>query len=137
MSKIRLIHVADLHIGFTGPSNLILTENEDPAQPGRYVREVDIENAVSRITDAIIAAQPPVDIVLIAGDLFHKPAPSPRAITCATRMVHRLTRKGIAVVIIDGNHETSNVLHTGSPTTFLRALGAQVVNNIDARIIRD
>lgn len=29
MSDIRLIHFADIHLGFTGPANLILSETEN------------------------------------------------------------------------------------------------------------
>lgn len=137
MSAIRLIHLADLHIGYTGPTSQTLTTQENTQHAGRYIREVDIENAAHALTKAIINAQPEVDIVLIAGDIFHKPTPSPRAITCITRMMNILTRQGIAVVIINGNHDTSHVLHTGNPLTFLKALGVQVVNGDTPRILRD
>lgn len=46
MSDIRLIHFADIHLGFTGPTNLILTKADSAGAVGRYVREVDIEEAV-------------------------------------------------------------------------------------------
>ncbi|GLV54332.1 hypothetical protein KDH_11800 [Dictyobacter sp. S3.2.2.5] len=137
MTAIRLIHLADLHLGYSGPNNLLVTEAESTQKAGRYLREVDIEHAVQNITAEIVSAQPPVDIVLLAGDIFHKPSPSPRAITCAARMVRKLTSNNIAVVIIDGNHDTSSILHTGSPTTFLSALGAIVVNGSVSRILRD
>jgi DNA repair exonuclease SbcCD nuclease subunit len=52
-------------------------------------------------------------------------------------LVHTLIRHDIEVVIIDGNHETSNWLHTGSPTSVLQELGAHVVNDSVYEIIRD
>ena len=135
MNDIRLVHLADIHLGYTGPINFVFGAGEHAE--GRYVREVDIENAVRRITRDIVGQQPPVDVVVVAGDLFHKPNPYPHAIVYAARMAHTLIRHGIEVVIIDGNHETSNWLHTGSPTSFLRELGAHVVNDSAYEIIRD
>jgi len=135
MNDIRLVHLADIHLGYTGPINFVFGAGEHAE--GRYVREVDIENAVRRITRDIVDQQPPVDVVVVAGDLFHKPNPYPRAIVYAARMAHTLIRHDIEVVIIDGNHETSNWLHTGSPTSFLRELGAHVVNESAYEIIRD
>ena len=49
MSEIRLIHFADIHLGFTGPTNLVLTKAENARAVGRYVREVDIEETVRRM----------------------------------------------------------------------------------------
>jgi len=135
MNDIRLVHLADIHLGYTGPINFVFGAGEHAE--GRYVREVDIENAIRRITRDIVDQQPPVDVVVVAGDLFHKPNPYPRAIVYAARMVHTLILHDIEVVIIDGNHETSNWLHTGSPTSFLRELGAHVINESAYEIIRD
>jgi DNA repair exonuclease SbcCD nuclease subunit len=137
MSQIRLLHLADIHLGFTGPTSLVLKASEHSNTPGRYVREVDIETAVANIVKAAVCEQPPIDIVVLAGDLFHRPAPYPRAISRAAKLVHRLVEHGIAVVIIDGNHEVTNVLHTGSPTTFLKELGAYVINGSTYEVLRD
>jgi DNA repair exonuclease SbcCD nuclease subunit len=137
MNTIRLIHLADIHLGFTGPANLILDTNENEEAAGCYVREVDIENAVESMTKTIIQEQPSVDMVVIAGDLFHKPAPYPRATNLAAQMVHKLIESKIAVVVIDGNHETASILHTGSPTTVLHELGAEVINGATYEVVRE
>lgn len=134
MSDIRLIHMADIHLGYTGSVSLIFGEGEQYA--GRYVREVDIEQAVRRLTEAIRNTQPSVDVVVIAGDLFHRSAPLPRAIAWAARMVNRLISAEIDVVIVDGNHETSSSRHTGSPTGYLAEFGAQVANGADYLVIQ-
>lgn len=137
MNNIRLIHFADIHLGYTGPTNLVIDESESPTLAGRYVREVDIENAVKSMTKHIVNMQPLVDVVVIAGDFFHKPVPYPRAISAAAKMVRTLVKHDISVVIIDGNHETTGVLNTGSPTTFLKELGAHVINGSSCEIMRD
>ncbi len=121
---IRLIHFADIHLGFTGPTNLVLTKAENAGAAGRYVREVDIEESVKRMTRDLGHAQPAVDMVVIAGDLFHRSVPYPHAISFAAKMIRLLRNYDIPVVIIDGNHETASILLMGSPTAFLRELNA-------------
>lgn len=135
MSDIRLVHLADVHLGYTGSVSLVFKEGEQAA--GRYVREVDIEEAVKRMTRGLFRQQPPVNVVVVAGDLFHKSTPYPRAIRCAAWMVKTLIKQDVEVVIIDGNHETSSSPHPGSPTTFLQELGAHVVNGTRYEVIRD
>ncbi len=137
MSGIRLIHFADIHLGFTGPTNLILTKRENAEAAGRYVREVDIEETVKRMTRDLGLAQPPVDMVVIAGDLFHKSVPYPRAISFAAKMIRSLMNNDIPIVIIDGNHETASSLLVGSPTAYLRELNAHVVNGSSYKVLRD
>jgi hypothetical protein len=137
MNDIRLIHFADIHLGFTGPTNLVLTKAENARAVGRYVREVDIEETVKRMTRDLVHAQPAVDMVVIAGDLFHKSVPYPRAISFAAKMIRSLRNNDIPVVIIDGNHETASTLLIGSPTAFLRELNAHVVNGSSYEVLRD
>jgi DNA repair exonuclease SbcCD nuclease subunit len=97
MTEIRLIHAADIHLGYTGNKNLVFGEN-DP-NPGRYIREVDLEQSVQWLKKCLVQADPPVDVVVIAGDLFHSTVPAPRAVTTAARMIKRIVRKGIDIVI--------------------------------------
>ena len=137
MSEIRLIHFADIHLGFTGPTNLVLTKAENAGAAGRYVREVDIEESLKRMTRDLGRAQPAVDMVVIAGDLFHRSVPYPRAISFAAKMIRLLMNHDIPVVIIDGNHETASTLFIGSPTAFLRELNAHVVNGSSYEVLRD
>jgi DNA repair exonuclease SbcCD nuclease subunit len=137
MSNIRLIHLADIHLGFTGPTNLTVGNSENEKAAGRYVREIDIENAVRTMTTRIIRADPPVDIVVIAGDLFHRTVPYPRTIRHAARMVRTLAKYDIPVVIIDGNHEVASIVHTGSPVMILQELGAFVATQTGYVCFRD
>lgn len=139
MNEIRMIHLADVHLGYTGPVNLTFREGEmvgGRSVVGRYVREVDIEQALLRMTRQIIEASPPVDIVVIAGDLFHRYAPLPRAIGVAANAVRRLVEHDIEVVILEGNHEVSRWLHNGSPISYLRELRARPVNGDEWVVIQ-
>lgn len=134
VTEIRLVHLADVHLGYTGNTSLIFREGE--RHEGRYVREVDIEQAVSRLSRSLVAASPPVDVLVVAGDLFHRSAPLPRAVQSAAKMVHLLVQSHIDVVVIDGNHETSSWRHTGSPTSYLRELGAHVINGATYEVLQ-
>lgn len=128
MSKmIRLVHLADLHLGFSGPQTLVYRPDEPHA--GRFVRDVDIEQATRAMVKAIINLDAAVDIVVIAGDLFHRANPLPRAIAIAARFVRELVQREIEVVVIDGNHDVSaERLHRGSSVEYLKQLGAYVIN---------
>lgn len=135
MDTIRLIHAADLHLGFTGNTSLV--HNIGHPAVGRPIREVDIEEAVKWLTRSIRSADPPIDVLLIAGDLFHRSVPLPRTVAFAARFIHRIVEHGVDVVIIDGNHEVASATDIGSPTGYLRELGAHVVNIPQYSVIRD
>ena len=135
MDTLQFIHLADLHLGYSGPKQLVFSDKERYA--GRYVREVDIEKAIEGLTLEIMRRQPKIDVVMIAGDLFHKATPYPRAIEYATKLIHLLRKNEIEVIVIDGKHEISDNVHTGSPISFLTALGAHVVNRDNCEVIRD
>lgn len=125
--EVRLVHLADLHLGFTGPQTLVFGEDEQFR--GRFVREVDIEKAIRAMAQRIIAATPKVDVVIIAGDLFHRSNPLPRPVFIAARLVKSLVDREIEVVIVDGNHDSPGMrIHTGSALDYLKTLNAKVVN---------
>ena len=140
-NDIRIVHVADIHLGFTGPKNLII--EEAGAKAGRYVREVDIERAFERLVKTIVSeVDPPVDLLLIAGDLFNSRVPNPWAVNEAAKLIHQLVSKPkrpIDIVIIDGNHDSPVQMHAGRPTAYLKEFGPQVhvVSSGQYKIIRD
>jgi DNA repair exonuclease SbcCD nuclease subunit len=132
MSTFRCIHLADLHLGFVGNTSLLADptkDHADPSEAGRYLREVDIERMVRWVTRRLCKLQdPPIDLVVIAGDLFDRRVPLPRAIEYAAIMVNYLIRAQIEVILVEGNHEMTTSTHTGSPLSYLRELGAHVFN---------
>ena len=132
--EVRLVHLADLHLGFTGPQTLVFRQGEP--HTGRFVREVDVERAISAMVHRIAKLKPQVEVVVIAGAVFDRPAPLPRPVSLAAWMVHFLTRSGIEVVVVDGNHDSTPMrLHYGSPLEYLRELGAHVINGQDYEIV--
>ncbi|CTQ34633.1 metallophosphoesterase family protein [Jannaschia rubra] len=93
----RFLHTADLHLG----SPLRAAASRD-ADRGAALR-LAADGVLARIVDAALDAQ--VDAVGFAGDVFDSDV---QDVTLRARLVTqllRLTRSGIAVVMIRGNHD--------------------------------
>jgi len=101
----RLVHFADTHLGFTESSRV-------DAATGINVRERDVYAAFDAIIDRTLALKP--DVVVHAGDLFHSPRPSNRAITTALLGLQRLSAAGIPSVLVAGNHSVPRAAASGS-----------------------
>ena len=86
----RFIHTADLHIG----------ARPDAARPWGPSREEAIRHSLERFVD--LCNQEEIDLLLIAGDLFHFP-PTQGMLKEADYQFSRL--KNTQVVLIAGNHD--------------------------------
>ncbi len=93
----RLVHLADLHLGYRQYQRLTPT--------GINQREADVARVFQRAVDRIIELRP--DIVLVAGDVFHSVRPTNPAIVHAFRQFSRLreTMPDAVIVVIAGNHD--------------------------------
>jgi DNA repair exonuclease SbcCD nuclease subunit len=120
----RLVHLADLHIGYRQYQRL--------TPSGINQREADVAGTFTRAIDKTIELNP--DFVLIAGDVFHSVRPSNPAILHAfqqfSRLVHSLPNARI--VMIAGNHDTPRTAETGCILRLFLPLGIAVVDG-DAR----
>ena len=101
----KLLHFSDTHLGFSDYNKV------DP-QSGLNQREQDVYDAWNKVIDAVFEHQP--DVVVHAGDMFHTPRPSNRAIRVALEGIQRLSQAGIPLVMVSGNHETPRIRSTGS-----------------------
>ncbi|MBN1561345.1 DNA repair exonuclease [candidate division KSB1 bacterium] len=101
----KLLHFSDTHLGFSEYYKI------DP-DSGLNQREQDFYDAWHQVIDAIMVHRP--DVVVHAGDLFHTPRPSNRAIRTALESIQKISDAGIPLVIIAGNHETPRIRTTGS-----------------------
>lgn len=90
---VRILHVADVHLGRS-----FSQYPEVAAQ-----RQRDVIATFERICDVALAQQ--VAAVLIAGDLFDQKDPGTNLIATVQGGIDRLTRGGIRVFIIPGNHD--------------------------------
>ena len=100
----KLVHISDTHLGFS--------EYHKIDKSGLNQREQDFyqswQNAIKKILDL----KP--DVVVHAGDLFHTPRPSNRAIHTAMQSIQQLNDAEIPVILTAGNHETPRIRLTGS-----------------------
>lgn len=101
----KIAHLADLHLGYRAYSRL------DNA--GFNLREKDVAVAFKEALDKIAEINP--DLVLIAGDVFHRPRPSNHTIYMTIKLLQKFREKCSApIVMISGNHETVKTTESGS-----------------------
>ncbi len=122
----RLIHLADLHLGFRQFQRL--------TPEGINQREADVAHAFERAIDRTIELRP--DVIVIAGDVFHSVRPSNPAILHAFTQFARLARElpGTIIVIVAGNHDTPRAVETGCILRLFAPLGIHVVESEPQRL---
>jgi len=84
----RFFHLADLHIGF-------------PLKNGE--NNFNFQNTLDFVIEK--AKEYKVDLVVIAGDVFHKRDPEVRDEKLFARFVNALAESNIEILIVTGNHE--------------------------------
>lgn len=116
----RLVHLADLHLGFRQ------YQRQTPA--GVNLREDDVARSFSRAIDAVIALRP--DLVCVAGDVFHTVRPTNPAIVHAFIEFGRLRQAlpHAPVVVISGNHDQPRSSETLCILRLFESLGIHVVD---------
>ena len=98
MKAFSFVHAADLHLGY--------------AQYGLEIRREDFDKAFQELVDKTIELKP--DFMIIAGDLFHNARPSNVTLENAIRNFGRLREAGIAVLTVDGSHDSAPNVVTGT-----------------------
>lgn len=92
----KIIHLSDLHLG-------------------KRVHEVSMLDEQSDILQKILAVidgEKP-DAVLIAGDVYDKSVPSVEAVELFDDFLVRLSKRGLTVLVISGNHDSAERLSFG------------------------
>jgi len=84
----KFFHIADLHIGFPLKSG---EDNFDYGKVLQFIKEKGEEFGV--------------DLVVIAGDIFHRRDPDPYLQTLFAQFVSSVITDGIEVLIVTGNHD--------------------------------
>lgn len=102
----RLLHMADLHIG-AGPAIGATLSN------GLRERENDIFRALDRVTEEINARN--IDTLVISGDIYDSPNPSSTARRAwsewLTQMLHKTSYPPLKrIFVVDGNHDQHNAV---------------------------
>jgi DNA repair protein SbcD/Mre11 len=100
LRKISFIHLSDIHIG-------LLTHGKLNPSTGYNTRLEDILKCLDHVFDT--ASRESADIILIAGDVFHRENPLPaEEIEFARRISKAASSGGARVVIVLGNHDYSS-----------------------------
>lgn len=119
MRKIRFIHLSDIHIG-------LLTHGRLNPSTGYNTRLEDILKCLDLVLDT--AARESADLILIAGDVFHRENPHPaEEIEFARRIGRAAGKDGARVVIVLGNHDYSSSGLSASAVEIFPALDIEGV----------
>ena len=105
MASFRFLHAADIHLD--SPLRGLAADPEAPAARIRDASRVALGNLV----DAALRHR--VALVVVAGDLFDGDWQDWRTGHAMAGQLARLTRSGIRVVMIRGNHDADSVLTRG------------------------
>lgn len=106
----KIVHLADLHLGYRSYNKL--DEN------GFNMRELDVIEAFRESLRKINDIQP--DLIIIAGDVFHKPRPSNLTLFQTIHRLHVFRKHCKApIVIISGNHESVKSIESGNVLSIL------------------
>jgi exonuclease SbcD len=128
MTKIRLLHFADLHIGMENYGRL------DPAT-GVNGRVLDFLHRFDDLIDYGLEHE--VDLVIFAGDAFKTRNPNPTYQRAFARRVKRLADAGVPVVLLVGNHDLPTMVQKASSVDIFRVLDvSNVVVGQDERVHR-
>lgn len=93
----KMIHLSDLHLGKRVHEFSMLEEQSGILQ---------------QIMNIIDDEKP--DAVLIAGDIYDKPVPPVEAVELFDDFVVRLSKRGLTVMVISGNHDSAERISFGS-----------------------
>lgn len=97
----NIAHLADTHIGYRA--------KVADAPDGTNIRVQDGYNAFREIVTQIITSEVKIDAVNIAGDLFHGSKPSIRDIAVVQHLLRELSKRGIPVYVLAGNHDVTDI----------------------------
>jgi exonuclease SbcD len=113
MTKIRLLHFADLHVGMENYGRL------DPTT-GVNGRVLDFLHRFDEMIDYGLERE--VDLVIFAGDVFKARNPTPTYQRAFARRVKRLADAGVPVVLLVGNHDLPTMVQRASSVDIFRTL---------------
>ena len=116
----RLVHLADLHLGFRQYQRLT------PA--GINQREADVAGTFNRTIAQILDIKP--DVIVVAGDIFHSVRPSNPAILRAFRGFSSLREQlpDTPIIMVAGNHDAPRTVETGCILRLFREIGIHVAD---------
>jgi len=119
LRKIKFIHLSDIHIG-------LQTHGKINPATGKNTRLEDILKSLDFVFDCALREE--VDLVLIAGDIFHRENPNPtEEIGFAKRVVKLVEESKTKVVMVLGNHDYPSAGGRASAVEIFPALDIESV----------
>lgn len=111
----KILHLADTHIGI---------ENYGHPNPttGLHTRLEDYLHRLDDVLDHALEREP-VDLVLIAGDIYKNRTPNPTHQREFARRIRRVSRAGVPVFILTGNHD--------APASNTRAHSVEIFDTLE------
>jgi len=119
----KIVHLADLHLGYKAYNKM------DKA--GFNLREKDVIRAFQEALDKISQINP--DLIVIAGDIFHKPRPSNTTLLLSIKLLIKFRETcNSPIIMISGNHEAVKSVESGSVLTIFENVipRVKVINDI-------
>jgi len=113
LTKIHLLHFADLHVGMENYGRL------DPAT-GVNGRVLDFLRRFDELIDYGLEHE--VDLVVFAGDAYKRRDPNATYQRAFARRVKRLADAGVPVVLLVGNHDLPTMVQKASSVDIFRTL---------------
>lgn len=93
---LRILHLADLHLGW---------EPRFLPEAARRAWQQERDGRLAQAVQSALQLEPPVDLAVIAGDLFDRHDPPEPLVQQAARALESLVQAGVAVVTVPGNHD--------------------------------
>lgn len=118
----KIVHLADLHIGYKSYNKM--------DKSGFNIREKDVIRAFQEALDKVSQVQP--DLIVIAGDIFHKPRPSNTSLLLSIKLLLKFRQTCTApIIMIAGNHEAVKSVEAGSVLSIFENVisGVKVIND--------
>lgn len=124
---IKLLHLADIHLEKT----FRMLGEKGAAQ------RKSLEAAFRHAVDLAVAER--VNLVLIAGDLFDSPKPSPAIVEFVIQQLRRLDEAGIRTALVAGNHDVADDGYIGRAGQLRAAISNLIVfgRSVEVRILPD
>jgi len=119
---IKLVHFADAHLGSE-------TYGRWDPETGLSIRLMDFLAALDAIVDRALSEK--VDLAIFAGDAYRTRDPTPTYQREFATRIRRMAQAGIQVVMITGNHDTSNAAGRANTLAIFDALQVENVHVVD------
>lgn len=125
---LNIAHLSDLHLGYS-------QGRKKTSESGYNIRENDGYVAYSRVIDQIIDSD--IDVVLIAGDMFHSPRPKNHTIQIAQEGLRKLSAAGMDIYIIAGNHDATDIKAEVPSSKLLHEPNSNIYSYSEPYVVRE